>query len=94
MLLLKFWLLLQNHPQLHRKACSKICIVPAHIFNVYSIDCNTVCELRMVISQNLTFLSLNSLIQIYHFKKVSNVTVTSQMISTQNFVALFYFTFK
>ena len=45
-------------------------------------------------SQNVTFLSLCSLTQIYCFKNGLNGTVTSQMISTPNFIALFYFTLK
>ena len=45
-------------------------------------------------SQNVTFLSLCSLVQIYYFKNGRNVTVTSQIISTQNFIALFYLTPK
>ena len=45
-------------------------------------------------SQNVTFLSLCSLILIYHFKNGPNVTVTSQITSTPNFIALFNFTLK
>ena len=45
-------------------------------------------------SQNVTFLSLCSLIQIYYFKNGPNVTVTSQIIITPNFIALIYFTLK
>ena len=33
-------------------------------------------------SQNVTFLSLGSVIQIYYFKNGENVAVTSQIIST------------
>ena len=79
MFLLEFWVLLKNHPQLRRKACYTL------LFNtriVLSIECNTVCELRMVMSQNVTFLSLYSLIQIYYFKNGPNVTVTLQIISS------------
>ena len=43
-------------------------------------------------SQNVTFLSLCSLIQIYDFKNDPNVIITSQIISIPNFIALFYFT--
>ena len=50
--------LLQNHPQLCRKSCYTLLfnthnskIVKAHIFNVYNIECNTVCEFKMVVSQ-------------------------------------------
>ena len=43
-------------------------------------------------SQNITFLSLCSLIQIYDFKNDPNVTITFQLISTPNFIALFDFT--
>ena len=43
-------------------------------------------------TQNVTFLSLCFLIKINYFKIVTNVTVTSQIISTPNFKALFYFT--
>ena len=42
-------------------------------------------------SQNVTFLSLRSLIQIYYFKNGPDVTITSKIISTPNFIALFYF---
>ena len=45
-------------------------------------------------SQSVTFLSLCSLIQIYYFENGPNVTVTSQIISRPNFIALFYFTLK
>ena len=48
--------------------------------NVYNIVCNPVCEFRVFMSQNVTFLSLCSLIQVYS-KNGSNVTVTSQIIS-------------
>ena len=41
-------------------------------------------------SQNVTFLSLCFLIQIYCFENGPNVTVTSQIISTPNLTALFY----
>ena len=43
-------------------------------------------------SQNVTFLSLCSLIQINDFKNDPNVTITFQIISTPNFIALFDFT--
>ena len=33
----------------------------------------------MIISQNVTFLSLCSLVQIYYFKNGANVTITSQI---------------
>ena len=42
-------------------------------------------------SQNVTFLSLCSLIQIYYFNNGPNVTVTPQIIRTPNFLALVYF---
>ena len=45
-------------------------------------------------SQSVTFLSLCSLIQIYYFENGPNVTITSQIISRPNFIALFYFTLK
>ena len=37
-------------------------------------------------SQNVTFLSLRSLIQIYYFKNGPNVPVTSQITSTPIFI--------
>ena len=37
-------------------------------------------------SQNVTFLSLCSLIQIYYFKNGPNVPITSQIISTPIFI--------
>ena len=101
MFLLEYWILLQTIPSFVERyvtifflthTCTKT--VKAHIFNVYNIECNTVCEFRMVMSQNVTFLSLCSLVQIYYFKNGRNVTVTSQIISTQNFIALFYLTPK
>ena len=57
-------------------------------------QCNTVCEFRMVMSQNVTFLSLCSLVHKYYFKNGPNVTVTPEIKSTPNFIALFYFTLK
>ena len=48
----------------------------------------------MVMSESVTFLSLCSLIQIYYLKNGPNITVTSQIISTPNFITLFYFTLK
>ena len=45
-------------------------------------------------SQNVAFLSLRSLIETYYSKNGPNVTVTSQIISTPYFIALFYFTLK
>ena len=42
------------------------------------MKCIPVCEFRMVMSQNVTFLSLCSLIEIYYSKNSPNVTVTSQ----------------
>ena len=86
MFLLEFWVLLKSHPQLRRKACYTL-LFNTHIvlsIEYNSIECNTVCELRMVMSQNVTFLSLYSLIQIYYFKNGpnDNVTVTLQVISS------------
>ena len=69
-------------------------MVKAHIFNGYNTEYNTICKFRMVMSQNVTFLSFCSLIQIYYFKNGPDVTVTSQIISAPNFIALFYFTLK
>ena len=48
----------------------------------------------MFMSQNVTVKSLCSLIQIHYFKNSPNVTITSQIISTPNFIGLFYFTLK
>ena len=45
-------------------------------------------------SQNVSFLSLCSVIQIYYFKNGPNATVTFQIISTPNFITVFYFTLK
>ena len=44
-------------------------------------------------SQNVTFLYLYSLVQIYYFKNGPNVIVTPQITSTPNFMAQFYFIF-
>ena len=59
-----------------------------------SIACNTVCDFRMVMSQNVTVLSLYTLIQIYYLKNGPNVTITFEIISASNFIALFYFALK
>ena len=45
-------------------------------------------------SQNVTFLSLCSFMQIYYFEYGPNIIVTSQIVSAPNFIALFYFTIK
>ena len=70
-----------------------------NIFNVYNIECIIVCEFKMAMSQNVIdreeksysiFVFFNTI----YYSKNGPVTVTKQIISTPNFIALFYFKLK